>query len=96
VVVDKAWFDALPADQRKAISESIDEMAQRQWKEAIEEDRKLVQKMVAQGAVYRTAPAAEVQRWKERAASVNKAFTEKNADTFQKITALEKSCGTVR
>lgn len=93
IVVDQSWFDALPASQRTAITESLSEMIARQWKEAIESDKKLVDKMKAQGAVYRTASPAEVKRWQERAVAGNKAFTDKHPDAAKKLADLEKSCG---
>lgn len=92
VVVDKSWFDALPADQRKAIVDTVDEIARRQWKEAMEADKKLIDKMIAQGGVYRVADAVEIKRWRELGAVGNKVFTDKYPDTLQKIAALEKGC----
>ncbi len=92
VVVDQAWLAKLPADQRKAVRESIEEIARRQWREAIEADRKLIEKMVGLGAVYRTAAPAEIGRWKERAAAVNKSFTDKYPDAAKSVAALQASC----
>ncbi|MCW5656929.1 MAG: TRAP transporter substrate-binding protein DctP [Burkholderiaceae bacterium] len=92
VVVDQTWFAKLPADQRKAISDTIDEIAQRQWREAIEADRQLVEKMIGMGAVHRSASPAEIARWKERAAAVNKSFTDKYPDTARSLAALQASC----
>ncbi len=92
VLLDKAWLDKLPADQRKAISDSIAEIAKRQWKEAIEEDKILIHKMVSQGAVFHTASPAELQRWKMLAIPGNKAFMEKYPDAAARFTALEQSC----
>ena len=93
VVVDQTWFNALPENQRKAITESINEMVARQWKETIEADKKLVEKMVAQGAVYRIASGTELKRWKEHAMVGNKVFTDKHPDAAEKIASLEKTCG---
>lgn len=92
VVVDKNWLDRLPEAHRKAIVDTIDEIGRRQWNEAIEEDKKMIQKMTSQGATFRTAPAAEIQRWRERAAPVNKTFTDKHVETAQRLTAIEKRC----
>ena len=96
VVVDKAWFDKLPADQRKAVEDVIAEIGQRQWNEAIAADEKLIKKMTDQGARYVVADAAEIKRWRERAAVGNKVFTDKNPEVAQKLTALENSCGVAR
>ena len=92
VIVDKPWLDGLPAAQKKAITDTMQEIAGRQWNEAIEEDKKLIQKMTAQGAVFRTASAAEVKRWREKAAPVNKTFTDKYAETAQQLATIEKRC----
>jgi C4-dicarboxylate-binding protein DctP len=92
VTVDQAWFDKLPVDQHKAITDTINEIAQRQWKEAIQEDRKLLDKMVAVGAVYRTASPAELKRWKDRAAAISNSFMEKYPDAAKSMAALEASC----
>jgi len=92
VVVDKVWFDALPGEQRKIIVDTIDEIARRQWKETMEADKKLIERMIAQGGVYRVADAAEIKRWRELGTVGNKVFTDKYPDALQKLAALEKGC----
>lgn len=92
VIVDKPWLDGLPAAQKAAVVDSIKGIAARQWNEAIEEDKKLIQKMTAQGAVFRTASPAEVKRWRDKAAPVNKTFTDKYTDAAQQLGAIEKRC----
>lgn len=92
VVVDKGWMDGLPAAHRAAVTDSIAEVARTQWNEAIVADRKLLDKMKAQGAIIRTANAAEVQRWRERAVPGNKTFTDKHPDVTQKMAELGKRC----
>lgn len=92
VVVDKAWMEALPATHKKAIVDAIAEIAKTQWNEAIVADKKLIDKMKAQGAIVRVASGPEVQRWRERAQPSIKAYTEKHPDVTQKLAALEKKC----
>ena len=92
VVVDKVWLDALPAAQKKAVVDSIDDIARHQWSEAIEADKKLIQKMIAQGAIYRVADAAETKRWRGRVATPNKAFTDKHPDVVRALETIEKKC----
>jgi len=92
VIVDKPWLDGLPAAQKAAIVDSIKGIAARQWNEAIDEDKKLIQKMTSQGAVFRTASAAEIKRWRDKAAPVSKTFTDKHADAAQQLAAIEKRC----
>lgn len=92
VLVDKKWLDTLPATHRAAVTDSLAEVARTQWAEAIEADRKLLQKMTVQGAVIRVAGPAEVKRWRERAVPGNKSFTDKYPDATQKVAALDAKC----
>ena len=92
VVVDKGWMDGLPAAHRTAIVERLAEVARTQWGEAIAADKKLLDKMKAQGAIIRTANSAEIKRWRERAAPGTKTFTDKHPDVTQKMAELAKRC----
>ncbi|WP_018992830.1 TRAP transporter substrate-binding protein DctP [Aromatoleum toluclasticum] len=93
IVVDKGWIDGLPEAQRKAITDTIKEITPRQWKEVTAEDKQLVDKMVAQGAVFRTATPEEAKRWRALAKSNEKVFTDKYPEAIQKLGELEKRCG---
>lgn len=92
VVVDKQWLDGLPGAQHDAITETMEEIAKRQWNEAIAADQKLIEKMTSQGAIYRVADKAEVARWRAQAAPVTKTFTDKHPDATKQFAELSKSC----
>ncbi|MBE0549898.1 MAG: TRAP transporter substrate-binding protein DctP [Rubrivivax sp.] len=92
VIVDKVWLDALPEAHRKAIVDVIDEIGKRQWNEAIAEDKKMIAKMTAQGAVYRVADKAEIQRWRDLAVPGNKSFTDKHVDVTRQMAELDARC----
>ncbi len=92
VVVDKNWLDGLPAQHRKAVTDVVAEIAKRQWKEAIEEDKKMIAKMTGQGAVFRTADKAEIARWRAHAAPVSKSFTDNHPGVAKKMADLGKTC----
>lgn len=96
VVVDKNWLDGLPAAHRKAVEDVVTEISQRQWNEAIEEDKKMIAKMTGQGASYRVADKNEIARWKTVAAPVNKSFTDKHGDVAQRFVELDKRCAGAR
>lgn len=96
VVVDKPWMEALPAVQKKAITDSITEIAKTQWNEAIVADKKLIDKMKAQGAIVRVAAGPEIQRWRERAQPSIKSYSEKYPAVTQKLATLEKKCATAK
>lgn len=92
IVVDKGWHDGLPEAQRKAIGDTISEISARQWKEVAAADQKLVEKMVAQGAVFRTASPDEVNRWRELAKKNQGVFSDKYPEPLKQLDALEKKC----
>ncbi|HEY0849812.1 MAG TPA: TRAP transporter substrate-binding protein DctP [Bradyrhizobium sp.] len=93
IVVDKGWMDGLPEAQRKAITDTIKEITPRQWHDVAAEDKLLVDKMVAQGAVFRTASPEESKRWRALAKSNEKVFSDKYPEAIQKLGELEKRCG---
>ncbi|MBD5802444.1 C4-dicarboxylate-binding periplasmic protein precursor [Azoarcus sp. Aa7] len=93
VVVDKGWIDGLPEAQRKAIADTIKEITPRQWHDVAAEDKLLIDKMVAQGAVFRTASPEESKRWRALAKSNEKVFSDKYPEAIQKLGELEKRCG---
>ncbi|MDP2007936.1 MAG: TRAP transporter substrate-binding protein DctP [Rubrivivax sp.] len=92
VIVDKVWLDALPEAHRKAIVDVVDEIGKRQWNEAIAEDKKMIAKMTTQGAVYRVADKAEIQRWRDLAVPGNKSFTDKHVDVTRQMAELDARC----
>lgn len=92
VVVDNGWYTSLPQNQQDVISESINEIVAKQWKEVVVEDQKLIDHMVEQGAVFHTASAEESERWKELSQDNIKLFSDKYPDVLPKMQALERSC----
>jgi len=75
------------------IVEVVDELGEREWNDSIAEDKKLIAKMIAQGAVYRVADKAEMEHVRAVAGPANKAFADKYPDVTQRMAELEKRCG---
>jgi C4-dicarboxylate-binding protein DctP len=92
VVVDKKWFDGLPAAQRQTIQDVIDEIIKRQWTETVAKDETLIKRMTDLGGSYRIMAPAEVDRLKERFAAAGANFRKQHAETINKAEALEKTC----
>ncbi|MBC7137205.1 MAG: TRAP transporter substrate-binding protein DctP [Defluviimonas sp.] len=93
VVVDKGWFDGLPAEQQEAITSSLNEISKRQWVDAKVSDEKAIQKMLDQGAVFHTADEVEAGRWRDLASESATSFTEAHPEVMEKMAGLEKTCG---
>ncbi len=93
IVVDDAWFQALPEDQRAAIQDSIDGIAETQWSEAIEKDAEALEKMTAQGATLVTADAEQIAAWKELTGQTSASFSEAYPEAAQAFQDLEDRCG---
>jgi C4-dicarboxylate-binding protein DctP len=92
VVVDKKWFDGLPAAQRQTIQDVIDDIIKRQWTETVAKDEVLIKRMTDLGGSYRIMAPAEVDRLKERFAAAGANFRKQHAATISKAEALEKTC----
>ncbi len=92
VVVDKPWLDKLPADQQKAVRDSIADIAKSQWKEAMDADAKLVEEIKRQGSSWTVASGDELKRWREKARANSTDFTKKYPEIAAKYEALETSC----
>ncbi|CAM3919197.1 TRAP transporter substrate-binding protein DctP [Bordetella tumulicola] len=93
VVVDRNWMDALTDSQRKAVTDSLNSIVQRQWEEAREADAKLVKKMEEQGSTYRVADEAASAEWKARADVAKKAYTDKYPEVVKQVDEITKRCG---
>jgi C4-dicarboxylate-binding protein DctP len=93
ILVDKKWFDGLPAAQSKVIQDVVDEIIKRQWAETIANDQKLIKRMVDQGGVYRVMAPAEVARLKERFVTAGASFRKQHAEAVGRAEALEATCG---
>ncbi|MHA6344278.1 TRAP transporter substrate-binding protein DctP [Roseivivax sp. CAU 1761] len=93
VVVDDAWYQALPEAHREAIQASIDGITETQWEEAIEKDKESLEKMTSQGAKLVVADEAQIAAWKDLTAGTSASFSESHPEAAQALKALEAECG---
>lgn len=93
VVVDKGWLEGLPEDHRKAIVETIAEIGEHQWKEAIAADEKLIKKMVDAGATFNLADDAEIKRLQASIAGSLKGFSDRYPEAVDQLAKLRNECG---
>src|SRR5499427_124038 len=78
LIADKAWYEALPAAQRKALADSARLAVTEKWEEMRQDDARLVEALVSQGASYAAVPS--VDAWKERTAAVTRDFAGKHPE----------------
>ncbi len=93
VVIDDAWLRGLSEKNQKIISDTIGEIAARQWEEARADDVKLIKKMQDSGAVYRIATDEDVALTHKLAEPGIKKFEEKYPDIVKKAAAVSTECG---
>src|SRR5690606_34492098 len=93
VVVDKGWLEGLPEDHRKAIVETIAEIGEHQWKEAIAADEKLIKKMVDAGATFNLADDASIKRLQASIAGSLKGFSDRYPEAVDQLAKLRNECG---
>jgi len=65
LIADKAWFDALPALEQKALAESARVSVTEKWGEMQADDARLVAELVSRGATYTAVPGDAVAAWRE-------------------------------
>jgi C4-dicarboxylate-binding protein DctP len=75
LIADRAWYDALPAAERKALVDSAREAVTEKWEEMRDDDARLVAELVAGGAKHAVVPSADP--WKARTAGVTRDFAER-------------------
>ena len=92
VVVDKGWMASLPDDHRQAIIETITEIGERQWREAMAADEKLIKRMTDGGAAFNVADEAEKARLQKSIAGGLKTFTDRYPETVEQLAKLRSEC----
>jgi len=85
LIADKAWFEALPAGERKALADSARTAVTDKWDEMRDDDTRLVAELVAGGAKY--AVVASLAPWRERAALVTRDFAAGHPDAIRRLKA---------
>src|SRR5713101_3608588 len=64
LIADKAWFDALPAGEQKALADSARVSVTEKWGEMQADDARLVADLVSRGAIYTAVPGDAVAAWR--------------------------------
>lgn len=88
LIADKAWFDALPAGEQKALADSARASVTEKWSEMQADDARLVAELVSGGAMYTAVPAAGVAEWRERTEGVTREFVAKHPDVMSRFRAI--------
>ena len=88
LIADKAWFDALPATEQKALAESARASVTEKWSEMQADDARLVAELVSRGAMYTVVPGDAVAAWRERTAGVTREFAAKRPEVMGRLKAV--------
>jgi C4-dicarboxylate-binding protein DctP len=92
VTVDNGWFSSLPESQQQAITQTIDEIVAKQWKDVIAEEQQLIDSMVEQGATFHTVSEEEAERWKALSASNVESFAKAYPEVLPKMQEVQREC----
>jgi TRAP-type C4-dicarboxylate transport system substrate-binding protein len=85
LIADKAWFDALPALEQKALAESARVSVTEKWNEMQADDARLVSDLVSRGAMYTAVPGDSIAAWRERTGSVTRDFADKHPEVMRRF-----------
>lgn len=88
LIADKPWYDALPSAEQKALADSARAAVTEKWSEMQADDARLVEGLVARGAVYAVAPGEAVAAWRGRTASVTRDFAAKHPEVMLRLRSV--------
>jgi C4-dicarboxylate-binding protein DctP len=91
LIADKAWFDALPANEQAALTEAGRSTVTDKWREMQDDDARLVAELVAKGARQAVVPAAALAPWKARAETVTRSFGAAHPEALRRFRAATAS-----
>jgi len=86
LIADKQWFDALPATERRAFTESARLAVTEKWEEMRSDDARLVAELVSGGAKY--AVVTSVAEWKEKTGGVTRDFAQRYPEAMRRFRAV--------
>jgi len=85
LIADKAWFDALPAVEQKALADSARTSVTEKWAEMQADDARLVAELVARGATYTAVPGDAVAAWRERTEGATREFAAAHPEVMRRF-----------
>lgn len=88
LVVNRAWYDALPTDYRQVIADAARGEVTDKWRTMLDDDLAQIDSMVKQGATFHAVPTGDLGPWKARVASVSASFNAKYPDVAAKFAEL--------
>ena len=88
LIADKAWFDALPVMEQKALADSARVSVTEKWSEMQADDARLVAELVSGGARYAVVPADAIVGWRARTEGVTRDFAAKHPGVMTRFRAI--------
>ena len=85
LIADKAWFDALPAAEQKALADSARVSVTEKWSEMQADDARLVAYLVSRGATYTAVPEDAVAAWRARTEGVTREFAAAHPEVMRRF-----------
>ena len=85
LIADKAWFDALPAAEQKALADSVRVSVTEKWGEMQADDARLIVDLVTRGATYTVVPGDAVAAWRKRTGGVTREFAAKHPEVMRRF-----------
>lgn len=89
VLVDKNWLAGLPDDLRQVVKDTTKEMLSRQWQEAIDSDKLVLDKMLAAGGRLSTVDDASREQFQELSQKASSTFSDRYAEVTQQMEAIK-------
>src|SRR6267142_2722658 len=88
LIADKAWFDALPSVEQKALSDSVRVSVTEKWSEMQADDARLVAELVSRGAMHTAVPGDAVAALREKTEEVTRRFAIAHPEVMRRFRAV--------
>jgi C4-dicarboxylate-binding protein DctP len=85
LIADKAWFDALPEVEQKALADSARLSVTDKWSEMQADDVRLVAELVSHGATYTVVGRDAIAAWRERTGGVTRDFSDRHPEVMRRF-----------
>ncbi|EWY39097.1 hypothetical protein N825_08825 [Skermanella stibiiresistens SB22] len=93
MLVDKNWLEELPDDLRQVVTATTKEMLAQQWQSAIDSDKKVMDKMLADGGRLVTVDDANREEFRDLALKASATFDDRYPEVAKEMSAIKAKYG---
>ncbi|GAK09881.1 TRAP transporter substrate-binding protein DctP [Geomicrobium sp. JCM 19038] len=91
ILFDQRWLDDLPEDYRYEVESLAQEIAARQWAEAMQKEEEIIEVLLEEGVTIHTETEENIEKMKEDMQPAVEKFGEENQQLYDRFLQLERT-----